>query len=79
MDSSFKITQSKEYSVYNRHADADFTFAIERQMRDIVSLFGPDNVFVFSVDDKGKVPIGVTAVTKQCMWAMKINYQIMIL
>ena len=63
----------------NRHADADFTFAIERQMRDIVSLFGPDNVFVFSVDDKGKVPIGVAAVTKQCMWAMKINYQIMIL
>ena len=63
----------------NRDAHADFTFAIEREKRDIISLFGSDNVFVFSVDDKVKVPIGVTAVTKQCMWAMKFDYQIMIL
>ena len=33
-------------------------------MRDIVALFGPENVFVLSID-KAKVPVGVTAATKQ--------------
>ena len=73
-----KLREAKNI-LCNRHAHADFTFAIERQKRDIISLFGSDNVFVFSVDDKAKVPIGVTVVTKQCMWAMKFDYQVMIL
>ena len=60
----------------NRHADADFTFAIKRQMRDIVSLFGSDNIFVLSVDEKAKVPIGVTAVTKQVPLIMHVSYEI---
>ena len=47
----------------NSHADADFTFAIKRKMRNILSLFGSDNVSVLSVDDKAKVSIGVTAET----------------
>ena len=45
----------------NRHAVADFTFAIKRQMHDIVSSFESD-VFVLLVDDKAKVPIDITAV-----------------
>ena len=47
----------------NSHADADFTFAIKRQMRNILSLFGSDNFSVLPVDDKAKVSIDVTAET----------------
>ena len=60
----------------NRHAEADFTFAVKRQMRDVESLFGSDNVFVLSVDDKAKLPVGVTAVTKQAPLIMHVSYEI---
>ena len=63
----------------NRHADADFTFAIKRQIHDIVYLFGSDNVFVLSVDDKAKVPVGVTAVRKQAPLIMHVSYKIRLL
>ena len=38
---------------------------MKQYMKDIASLFGADNVFVLSVDDKAKEPIGVTAASKQ--------------
>ena len=34
-------------------------------MRNVVSLFGSDNVFILSADDKAKTPFCVTAVRKQ--------------
>ena len=40
-----KLREAKN-TLHIRHADSDFTFAIKRQMRDIVSLFGSDNAFV---------------------------------
>ena len=60
-------------TLYNRHADTDFTFAMKIQMRDIVSLCGSDNVLVLSVNDKAKLPIGVTAVTKQAPLIMHVS------
>ena len=45
-------------------------------MHNIVSLSGSDNVFVLSVDDKAKVPIGVTAVTKQAPLIIHASYKI---
>ena len=39
----------------------------------MVSLFVSDNVFVLSVGDKAKVPIGVTAVTKQAPLIMHVS------
>ena len=70
-----KLRKAKN-TLRNRHADADFTFAINRQMRDIVSLFGSDNVFVLSVDEKVKVPIGATAVMRQAPLIMHVSYEI---
>ena len=70
-----KLRKAKT-NLRNRHADADFKFSIKRQMRDIVSLFGSDNVFVLSVDDKAKVTIGVTAVIKQALLIMHVSYEI---
>ena len=40
-------------------------------MRDMISSFG-SNVFVLTVDDKAK-PIGVTAVTKQAPFIMRVS------
>ena len=45
-------------------------------MRDIISLFGSDNVFVSSVDDKTKVPISVTTVIKQAPLLIYVGYEI---
>ena len=49
----------------NKHQNANFTFATKQYMTGIACLLGSENVFVLSVDDKAKVPIGVTATTKQ--------------
>ena len=67
-----KLRKAKS-TLCNRHADADFTFTIKRQICDVVSLFASDNVFVLSVGDKAKVPIGVTAVTKQAPLIMHVS------
>ena len=39
--------RNAKITLRNSHADAGFTFAIKRQMRDIVILFGSDNVYFF--------------------------------
>ena len=60
----------------NKHENANFCFATKQYMKDIVSLFGAKNVFVLSVDDKAKVPIGVTATNKQTPLIMHVDYEI---
>ena len=60
----------------NKRQDANFCFATKQYMKDIVSLFGAKNVFVLSVNDKAKVPIGVTAANKQTPLIMHVNYEI---
>ena len=70
-----KLRKAKN-TLRNRHADLDFTFAVKKQMHDIVSLFGSDNVFVLSVDGKVKAPIGVAAVRKQAPIIMHVSYEI---
>ena len=53
------------------------TFVSQRNnMKDIASVFGAENVFVLSVDDKAKVPIGVTAASKQSPLIMHVDYEI---
>ena len=47
---------------------------MKRQMRDIVFLFGSDNVFVLLVHDKAKVPIGIIAFAKQAPLIMHVSY-----
>ena len=43
----------------NRYEDANFFFTTKQYMKDIGSLFGAENVFALSVDDKENVPIGL--------------------
>ena len=69
-----KLRKAKN-TLRNRYAEVNFTYAIKRQMRDIVFLSGSNNIFVLSVDDKAKVPTDVTAVTKQALIIMYISYE----
>ena len=45
-------------------------------LQDIVALLESKSVFVISVNDKSKVPIGVTAATKQAPLVMHVPYEI---
>ena len=70
-----KIRRSKN-NLRARHEDSNFTFATKEYLKAVASFFGPENVFVLSVDDKAKVPIGVTAAKYQSPLVMHMTYEI---
>jgi hypothetical protein len=70
-----KIRRAKN-NLRRKHVDADFTFATKEYLKNIASMFGPDSVFVLSVDDKAKVPLGITAATKQAPMIMHMTYEV---
>ena len=39
-------------------------------------IFGPENVFVLSVDDKPKIPIGLTVASNQVTLLMCMEYEV---
>lgn len=59
-----------------RHQDANFTFATKEYLKSVASFFSEKNAFVLSIDDKAKVPIGVTAAKYQTPLVMHMTYQI---
>ena len=65
-----------ENNLRKKHADANFTFAAKEYFGNIVSIFGPDSVLALSIDDKTKVPIGITAANKQGPMIMHMTYDI---
>ena len=58
------------------HANADFAFATKNYLKCIASFFGPETVFVISIDDKAKVPIGLAAANKQAPLLMCLEYEV---
>ena len=70
-----KIKRSSN-SLHKKHQDGPFTFCTRGQLDTIVGLFGNDNIFVVSTDDKAKVPLGITAAVKQSPLLMHIDYQV---
>lgn len=58
----------------SRHEDASFSFATKGYLQGIASHFGPDSVFAVSIDDKAKVPIGITAAKLQAPLVMHMEY-----
>lgn len=58
------------------HANANFAFATKGYFKSIASIFGPDAVFVLSIDDKAKVPIGLAAANKQAPLLMCLEYSV---
>ena len=72
---SVKIRRAKN-NLRSRHQDADFTFATKDYLKSIASFYGSESVFVLSVDDKAKVPIGVTAAKYQVPMVMHMTYEV---
>ena len=70
-----KIRRAKN-NLRARHQDANFTFATKEYLKSVASFFGQNNTFVLSVDDKAKVPIGVTAAKYQTPLVMHMTYEI---
>ena len=70
-----KIRRAKN-NIHARHQDANFTFSIKHYLKQVASFFGRTNAFVLSVDDKAKVPIGVTAAKYQSPLVMHMTYEI---
>ena len=70
-----KVRRAKNNS-RARHQDANFTFSIKHYLKQVASFFGRMNAFVMSVDDKAKVPIGVTAAKYQSPLVMHMTYEI---
>ena len=70
-----KIRLAKN-NLRKKHADANFTFVTKEYLKNIATMFGPDSVLVLSVDDKAKVPTGITAATKQAPIVMHMTYEI---
>ena len=70
-----KIRRAKN-NLRKKHAYANFTFATKEHLKSIATMFGPDSVVVLSIDDKAKVPTGITAATKQAPIVMHMTYKI---
>ena len=68
-----KIRRAKN-NLCKKHADASFTFATKEYLKNIASMLRPDSVLVLSIDDKAKVPIGITAATKQALMVMHMAF-----
>ena len=71
-----KLAKAKN-TARNRHEDANFTFATKGYMKCIASHFGKDVVFAVSIDDKAKVPIGITAAKLPAPLVMDMEYQVL--
>ena len=75
-----KIRRAKN-NLRSRHEDANFAFSTKGYIKEIATFFGSKNVFVLSVDDKAKVPIGVSPQQNirhlwLCVKRMKYVYRI---
>jgi hypothetical protein len=65
-----------ENSERKAHENATFAFCTKEYLKCVASIFGPQTVFVLSIDDKAKVPIGLAAASKQAPLLMCFEYEV---
>ena len=51
--------------MHKKHDDAKFAAATIHNMEELAAFMGRDTVCFLSIDDKARVPIGLTAANKQ--------------
>ena len=69
-------TRHAKNDLKKRHANTNFIFATKEYLKNIAIMFWPDSALLLSIDDKTKVPIGITAATKQAPMVMHMIYEI---
>ena len=68
----FKGQNSKHAS----HVSTKFARSSIKALEEIATILGPEEVVFHSMDDKAKVPIGITAAEKQTPLLMHMEYQV---
>ena len=68
----FKVKNSKHAS----HVSTKFARSSIKVLEEIATILGPEEVVFHSMDDKAKVPIGITAAEKQTPLLMQMEYQV---
>lgn len=58
------------------HDDSRFCFRSIENSKQVAALLGPKQVLVISVDDKAKVPLGLTAAKCQSTMAMNLEHKV---
>ena len=58
------------------HVDSHFAFASVKHARELAGLFGGENCFFLSQDDKARVPIGLPISKKQSIMLMHMEYKV---
>ena len=73
-----KLCKSQN-SKSSAHVSTKFTVSSIRALEEIAAIFGPEKVTFHSMDDKLKVPIGITVAKKQTTLFMHMEYQVTLL
>ena len=68
----FKSQNSKHAA----HVSTKFARSSIKSLEEIATILGPEEVIFHSMDDKAKVPIGITAAKKQTPLLMHMEYQV---
>ena len=63
-------------TAHERHQDAAFAFASMAYLDEVCAMFGPGACFYLSMDDKAKIPLGLTVATKQAPILMHLEYKV---
>ena len=74
---SVKFISAKN-SKHQIHPRANFAKATINALQELAGLLGPREVTFHSQDDKAKVPIGITAASKQAPLLMHMEYKVIL-
>ena len=70
-----KLTRAQTES-HQTHIDGKFAMSTMANMEELASVLGPQEVCFLSQDDKARVPIGITAASKQPPLLMHVDYKV---
>ncbi|CAG8744682.1 11108_t:CDS:2, partial [Gigaspora rosea] len=59
-----------------RHKDIHFCASLVRNIKEMVSLLGPQSVLTIFQDDKARIPLGLAAANKQAPILMRVEYRV---
>ncbi|CAG9563483.1 unnamed protein product [Danaus chrysippus] len=63
-------------TLHIKHQDGPFCTATIRNLESLASILGPEQVFFLSMDDKARVPLGITAANAQAPILMHLDYRV---
>ncbi|GBP00285.1 hypothetical protein EVAR_885_1 [Eumeta japonica] len=63
-------------ALHFKHQDGTFCTAMIRHLESLASILGPEQVFFLSMDDKARVPLGITAAKAQAPILMHLDYRV---